>query len=164
MPRPPLYQHRQPGTETLSWLLGGALLCAGIAVANPVPAGSGIGWGVFAIILLCAVLFSSLTITVDEVELHYRFGPGPGVFGWSTPLAEIESVQAVRNSFWRHGLGIHYTFDGWVFNVSGRGAVEVCLRNGRRFRVGSDEPERAVDALRQALARQAQADRLRGDD
>jgi hypothetical protein len=38
-----------------------------------------------------------------------------------------------------------------LYNVSGTGAVEIKLRSGQRFRVGSDEPEALAQALRMAI-------------
>jgi hypothetical protein len=35
----------------------------------------------------------------------------------------------------------------WLWNVSGYQAVELTLNNGKRFRLGSDEPEALVNAL-----------------
>jgi hypothetical protein len=41
---------------------------------------------------------------------------------------------------------------GWLYNVAGRGAVEITLKGGRRFRIGTDEPERLCYAIQQAVA------------
>jgi len=38
----------------------------------------------------------------------------------------------------------------WVYNVSGLEAVEVTLRSGKRFRIGTDEPEALLTALQRA--------------
>jgi hypothetical protein len=35
----------------------------------------------------------------------------------------------------------------WVWNVSGLDAVELTLRSGRRFRIGTDEPEELAKAI-----------------
>jgi hypothetical protein len=41
--------------------------------------------------------------------------------------------------------------DGWLYNVSGLRAVEVGLKSGRKYRVGTDEPERLEAALKQRI-------------
>jgi hypothetical protein len=74
---------------------------------------------------------------------------GPGAYRRSFPLREIEGVQVVRNT-WLHGLGVHYMRKGMVYNVSGLGAVEMQLENGRRVRIGSDEPEELARAIEEA--------------
>ena len=48
----------------------------------------------------------------------------------------------------RKGAIYHH---GWLFNVSGVQAVEICLRSGRKYRMGTDEPERLADAIRANL-------------
>ena len=35
----------------------------------------------------------------------------------------------------------------WLWNVSGLQAVELVLNNGKRFRIGTDEPENLVNAI-----------------
>lgn len=99
------------------------------------------------ILLVSAVLFWSLTIEISEDQLRWSFGPG--VIRKSVPLPEIESVEPVRIHWW-HGWGIHLTGYGWLYNVSGWEAVEVRLKSGKRFRLGTDEPERLVEAIRGA--------------
>jgi hypothetical protein len=66
-------------------------------------------------------------------------------------VQEIRDARAVRNR-WFYGWGIRLTPHGWMFNVSGLDAVELDLPNGRRFRNGTDEPERLLAAIRQATA------------
>ena len=40
------------------------------------------------------------------------------------------------------------TMRGMLYNVSGRDAVEIRLDTGRRFRLGTDDPDGLVAALR----------------
>src|SRR6185295_17413213 len=117
-----------------------------------------LGMGIFAltfhplvfpmiVVGLSAWIFRSLTIEISEAELTWYFGPG-----WPRKqvlLSEVASVEVVRTSF-LNGWGIHYTPRGWLYNVSGYGAVAITLRNGKRFCLGSDEPEK----LARCLARQ----------
>ncbi len=51
------------------------------------------------------------------------------------------------NRIW-HGWGIHWWFGTWVFNVSGWQAVEIVYANGKRYRIGSDQPEALAAAIR----------------
>src|SRR4051794_15093141 len=67
-------------------------------------------------------IFRSLTIEVSDTELRWHFGPGfPRK---RVPLNEVASAEAVHTSFW-NGWGIHYTPRGWLYNVSGYGAVAI---------------------------------------
>jgi len=137
------YEHTQPGYVT------GPALAAGAAIAyvsfraeyGTVGIGGLLMTGAFVV---GAVLFSSLTVKVDEDELRFYFGPG----FWTRriPLDAIEAVEPVRNSAW-HGWGIRYTHHGWLYNVSGLGAVELMVRGEGRLRLGTDEPEALADAV-----------------
>src|SRR4051794_25466506 len=85
------------------------------------------------VLWLSAWIFRSMTIEISETDLTWYFGPGfPRK---SVRLSEIASVKAIRTSFW-NGWGIHYTPRGWLYNVSGHGAVAITLRNGKRFCLG----------------------------
>ena len=96
------------------------------------------------VLWLSAWIFRSMTIEITGQDLTWYFGPGfPRK---SVRLSEIASAQAVRTSFW-NGWGIHYTSRGWLYNVSGHGAVAVTLRNGKRFCLGTDEVENLVNQL-----------------
>ena len=52
---------------------------------------------------------------------------------------------------WYHGWGIHWVGSGWVYNVSGWEAVEIVMRNGRRHRIGTDDPNGLAQAIRQVI-------------
>ena len=72
-------------------------------------------------------------------------------FGWGVwtkriPLEDIASAVPVRNPWW-YGFGIHRTPRGWLYNVSGLDAVEIRLRNGRKLRLGTDEPGKLASEL-----------------
>ena len=83
-------------------------------------------------------IFRSMTVEISETELKWYFGPG-----WprkQVPLSEVASAEVIRTTI-LNGWGIHYTSRGWLYNVSGYGAVAIKLRNGKRFCLGTDEPE-----------------------
>ena len=153
-----LYAHTQIGYVTVAVAVlvtvsaflinvlaqGGAGLGAGLR-ALPTPALIGFAV-VFAVLVVCVVVFSRLTIEIRGGALSWRFGPG--VLRRSVPLSEIATVAVVRNP-WYYGWGIRRTPHGPLYNVSGTSAVELTMRNGTRLRLGSDEPE----ALAQAISR-----------
>ena len=110
---------------------------AGVAFAATV--GNPLVWIVGVVLAVAGVLFSSLTICVDEEAVSWYFGPG--FWRKSVPLREIERVECVRNRWW-YGWGIRLTPHGWLYNVSGLDAVELQLFGGRTLRLGTGEPER----------------------
>jgi hypothetical protein len=112
---------------------------------------------IFAVLIM---VFSSLTTEVDATEFRAKFG----VFGWpgkSADLSDIAAAVPTRLS-WTSGWGIRITTRGWLFNVSGRGAVIVGLLSGKQFLIGTDEPEKLADAINQSLGREPVFTFIRG--
>jgi hypothetical protein len=101
-----------------------------------------------AVIFLALLLFGTLAVAVDERQLSLRFGIG--LIRRNIPLADIRSFKAVRNP-WYYGWGVRFNQAGRLYNVSGLSAVDLLLNDGKHVRVGTDEPEALVGALRRAI-------------
>ncbi|MBN1402484.1 MAG: hypothetical protein JXA74_16715 [Anaerolineae bacterium] len=139
------YRHTQLGSLTLVGLgLGGALALALLILE---PEGRALTGVVLGILLACMFLSYALTVLVSEDELVASFGPG--LIRKRFRIADIRAARAVRNP-WYFGWGIRLTPRGWLFNVSGFQAVEIELANGRRFRIGTDDPQGLVAAIQMA--------------
>src|SRR2546430_16192047 len=131
-----MYKHTQVGHLTIGILLGTGAVTAGLLVARP---GAVLVLGsVLVALLIAAFLFGSLTTEVDEQRFTFWFGPG--VMRRSFALSQIQSCTPVTSPWW-YGRGIHWTPDGWLYNVAGGGAVQLTLADGRRLRVGADGAE-----------------------
>jgi len=113
---------------------------------QPAPRAALVAGAVVAVVL--GLLWSRMTIRVDDDRLRWSFGPGWPRF--SLPLAEIESVEVTRTTFWQ-GVGIHRTRSGWVYNVATGDAVLVTRANGKRTLLGCDEPRRLMAAIDRAV-------------
>jgi hypothetical protein len=138
------YQHTQLGTLMLVALVSGAIFFAAMAYTLPSPG----RWVLLAgavLLVVVAWLFSSLTVSVSESELQWRFGPG--LFRYHMALAEISSVSVVRNSV-LNGFGIRMRPGFRLYNVSGLDAVELRLKNGDIRRIGTDDVRGLAAALR----------------
>ena len=153
------YSHTQSGWWVYVALgFGAAGLLAAIAIVNhghPPASGPPMIFvlGVaLAILLVTAACFSTLTVSVSATTLTWRFGPG--FIRFSLPLAEIASVVPGRTPLWA-GIGIHWIVSGWVYNVSGRDAVEILKRDGGKIWLGTDEPAALASAIESAHARGA---------
>lgn len=99
-------------------------------------------------LVIPCVLFSSMTVEVNEREVSWFFGPG--VLKKSLLLDEIGSCKKVNNPIWM-GFGIHAFGTGWIYNVSGLLGVEIELKSGSFVRLGTDEPNYLVQAIHDAL-------------
>ncbi|MBX2801100.1 MAG: hypothetical protein KTR31_25695 [Myxococcales bacterium] len=107
-------------------LLAGVLACVGVAVL---------------------VAFGALTVRIEGTQLQARFGVG--VIRRRIDLGEVVAAGRVRNR-WYYGWGIRLTPSGWMWSTSGLDAVELRFRDGRAFRLGTDEPDALVAAIRAA--------------
>ena len=144
------YRHTQPGTFTratfavLAVLFGIAAVYLGFGDPTAIWVFGLIG----ALMLAGLLLFHCLVVEIRHGYLRIRFGIG--VIRKTIAVKDIESAETVRNRWW-YGWGIKLTPHGWLFSVSGYDAVQVRLRNGRQYRIGTDEPERLFAAIEAAM-------------
>lgn len=100
-------------------------------------------------VLVWAGLFlSSLTVWIDDRAVRIRFGFG--MWKKTFVLDQIQSAAAVRNH-WIDGWGIHYFGNGWLYNIAGMDAVELTFKDGKKARIGTDEPDKLAAAIQAAL-------------
>lgn len=103
-----------------------------------------------AVAALLGWTWGSLTVRIADGRLRLHFGPGWPNKSW--PLEDIAAVELTRTTF-ADGWGVHRTRRGWLYNVSGRDAVALELKDGRTVLVGTDEPRRLRAALQRAIGR-----------
>jgi DNA-binding XRE family transcriptional regulator len=146
-----IYRHKQWSwvTFTVMPLIAAAILAAQASL-NAIPsAGLGV---IFGLLTLVTVIFSSMTIEVNESEILWFFGPG--AFLKKLPLEEVGTYTAVKNPLWM-GFGIHAYGTGWIYNVSGLLGVNIELKGGSFIRLGSNEPNYLIAAIEDAKANAA---------
>ena len=83
--------------------------------------------------------------------VNVSFGP-IGLIRERFALADITAARTVRNSP-AYGWGMRYIPHGRLWNVWGLDAVELQLKNGTRFRIGTDQPKELLQALRRGGVR-----------
>jgi hypothetical protein len=141
------YSHEQFGTLVVVSILPFgvfmAVVLAAIGLTNAL-------LFVWVVLIALLVLFYRLRVEVTREHLRFRFGIG--LIGWTFKTAEIVSASPVRNK-WYYGWGIRLTPHGWLFNVSGFDAIEVHMRSGKKYRIGTDEPEVFAAAVNRAVGR-----------
>ena len=105
---------------------------------------------IMALILFILASFSTLTVSTNEQFLKIRFGWG--IFRKKFPLTEIAAIRKVKNH-WYYGWGGRLWFWPymWIFNVSGIDAIEIRMKNGKIYRIGTDEPEKLEAAITQVI-------------
>ncbi len=138
-----MYSHTQFGWMTLVALLGALVALAAVG-RNLGPEGADgmiVGMAVLALML---PLFGWLSVTVDQEAVTTRFGIG--LLRKKIWLKDIKSAERVRNKWW-YGWGMRMGPWGWMYNVSGLDAVEIELKTGGKFRIGTDEPDELVSAI-----------------
>lgn len=146
------YKHTQIGYLMLVVTLSVLVLFAWAYItarAEPPSYYSGTNFGVTAImalILFILVSFVSLQVIVDEKYLRIKFGYG--IYQKKFLLNDIISAKTVRNH-WYYGWGIRVWFwpKMWIYNVSGFDAVEIKLKNGKTYRIGTDEPKKLEQTI-----------------
>lgn len=135
------YRRTQIGWVPI-FVVGGLLVVLACATAH-IPRTQAVGgelpliW-LGLVLVFCVVIFGSMTVTVNDAAVTVQFGPGP--IRKIIQLVDIESCRTVRNRWW-WGWGIGRVPGGWLYNVSGFDAVELVMRDGRVFRIGTDEPQ-----------------------
>ena len=110
------------------------------ARAEPVSYYSGTNFAItFIMVLIVFTLasFTTLTVAINEKYLRIKFGYG--IFKKKFLLEEITSARSVKNH-WYYGWGIRLWLwpKMWIYNVSGLYTVEITMRNGKIYRIGTD--------------------------
>lgn len=138
------YQHTQLGTIIVIGILIPTILILVLPFAlgayHPV---------IFIPLIILGIIyliFYSLTVKINNGILNCYFGIG--LIRRQINLTDIKQFSIVRNP-WFAGWGIHWMpGQYWLWNVSGFQAVELVYQDGKRFRIGTDEPEELEKAIR----------------
>ncbi len=142
-----IYKHTQIGYLIIFILLA-VILLFGIILTQ-----AGFNFIILApmfFILFLLASFASLKVMIDENYLWIKFGYG--LFRKRFMLKEISSTRTVKNH-WYYGWGIRLWLwpRMWIYNVSGFDAVEIKMKNGKTYRIGTDEPKKLEHAIIQAI-------------
>ncbi|MDB5118427.1 MAG: hypothetical protein JWQ79_3919 [Mucilaginibacter sp.] len=99
-----------------------------------------------ALILFILASLVSLQVIIDGKYLRIKFSFG--IYQKKFSLNDIMSAKTVKNH-WHYGWGIRRWLwpKMWIYNVSGFDAVEIKLKNGKTYRIGTDEPEKLEQIL-----------------
>lgn len=138
------YRHTQVGWVML--VAAAATVGIGWAVA-PGEASAAVWLPMLLVAALLVFGFGTLTVEVSGEAIRLWFGVG--LIRKRIPLREVRSWRELRNP-WYTGWGIRMGPGGVLWNVSGYDAVQLELGDGKRFRIGTDEPGELVSAITRA--------------
>jgi hypothetical protein len=141
------YKHTQFGGWTLLLLLLLGVLIAPIAISLWAE-----GWIVVTLVmtaglLLIVVLFYALTVEISAGVLSFWFGIG--VIRKSYQLEEIDTIMEVKSP-WYYGWGVKSIPGGWLYAIWPGTQLEIVLKSGKMFRLGSDQPQDLKQAIEEA--------------
>jgi len=137
------YRHTQVG-----WVM---LVAAAAAVAlgwGTLPPEAAVAARIPLLLIVALLLFGFGTLTVEVSEDAIRLWFGIGLIRRRILLRDVRSWREIRNP-WYAGWGIRMLPGGVLWNVSGFDAVQLEL-DGKRFRIGTDEPAELVAAITRA--------------
>jgi len=146
------YKHTQTGYLILAVTLVVLVLFAWTHItarAEPPSYNSGTNFAMTAtmtLILFILASFVSLQVIIEGKYLRIKFGYG--LYQKKFLTNDVMSAKTVKNH-WYYGWGIR----GWlwpkmcIYNVSGFDAVEIKLKNGKTYRIGTDEPKKLEAAI-----------------
>jgi len=149
------YENTQPGAFIRvmigSWVFFFGVLAVVMLVLGQKEAAIGLGIvTVMAAVILGIVyaLFHSLTVRVSRSDIALSFGVG--LIRKQFPIGDISSASIVQNR-WYNGFGIRKIRGGWLYNVSGFDAIEIQLKNERKYRIGTNQPKELLAAVESAI-------------
>lgn len=133
------YKHRQVGYVIIFTTLG-------LGILIKISGESNLAYMVW----ILGLLFSSLKVIVNGEYVHLRFGPG-----WIQKrilLNEIDRCQITQRKCC--SWGIHgWPGKGWLYNVSGFRSVELIMKNGMKYYIGTDQPAELEKAINEGMHR-----------
>jgi hypothetical protein len=107
---------------------------------NPAPSILYFGFIIFFLIILS--LFSHLTVTGYTNHLEMRFGTG--LIRKKFYYKDIKGCSIEKNP-WYYGWGIRKIPKGWLYNVSGSWSVQLNMKDGKIYRIGTAEPKKLAE-------------------
>jgi hypothetical protein len=89
-------------------------------------------------------LFFQLQTEVTRGKLHIRYGAG--IIHKTVALKDIKAATHERHKPLQ-GWGLRWTPPGWTWSIYGLDVIELTYRNGKKFRVGTDDPKGLLKAI-----------------
>jgi hypothetical protein len=136
------YKHTQIGYLLIVALGAAVLIIGNLMVVTRFNPGAIL---LLIFMALCLAVFATLTVEVSDQAITLRFGMG--LVRKSFLLQDIHGYRPVKNP-WYYAWGIHAIPGGWIFNVSGWEAIELQMKNGKKYRIGTDDIPGLANAIK----------------
>ena len=95
--------------------------------------------------LICLLIFYKLTIYISTT--YIQFSLGFGLVSKKYLISDIQSCKSVRNNP-LYGIGIRKIPKGWLYNVTGLGAIEMTFKNSNSIvRIGTNRPDEIAEII-----------------
>lgn len=140
-----LYSHTQVGYVML------VLPALGMFCATFWMVYLGFSWiGFFTLVVLdvSLILFSTLTVEIGEGVLDVKIGAG--ILHKKFNLSDVRDCF-IPSSLFHPSIGERLMPEGWLYNLSGTHAVELKMKNGKYYRIGTDAPSVLAEQIRASL-------------
>jgi len=99
---------------------------------------------IFGAMTFALISFYAMEIVVKNNTIFMKLGIG--VIKKEFKISSIESIKIVKNKMW-YGWGIRWIPGGTLYNVSGLDAVELIIKDGRKIRLGTDDPQELYNVI-----------------
>jgi hypothetical protein len=140
-----VYKHTQVGTFLI---ISYSVVILSLGILFIVTGFNPIALVGLAIMLVVLGLFVTLTVQIDGQKIRMHFGLG--LVRKDFLIKDIVGYRVVENP-WTYGWGIRFTPSGWLYSVSGLSAIELQMKSGKKYRIGTDDPDGFAKALDNAL-------------
>lgn len=134
-----MYRHTQ--FAPVFWFAApvGCLLMA-LPFIVPMPPGANFVVWTAAIAQAAAFWFFSALTTEDEGDALAVWFGRIRLFVTRIPYEQVIDCSADRSRWWE-GWGLHYTFNGWLYNIWGYDCVRITFhgRSTKTIRIGTDD-------------------------
>ena len=135
------YKHTQIGYLLIIALGAATLLIGRLTIITRFNPGAIL---LLVLMILFLAIFATLTVEVKEQTINIQFGNG--IIRKRFSLKDVQTYRAVKNP-WYYAWGIHVIPNGLIFNVSGWEALELQMKNGTKYRIGTDDVQGLLDAV-----------------
>jgi len=81
---------------------------------------------------------------------HLEIKFGIGLIRKKFNYQDVRDFSIEKNP-WYYGWGIRKIPGGWLYNVSGSQSIQLNMKNGKIYRIGTNEPKRLAEFIKSRI-------------